>query len=144
MRGTAWALGVLVAASACSAGGGGAVEGGVHDAVFEVTLYLPDGCPPEAGNDKGIGTPCTMGGGECKGELKCACDPAFGIQLTGVPCFCTLVQLAQTNSTDPCGPPLTSDFCGGGAMCCPYQTVAAYCVPSICLQDNMCPDPNAP
>jgi hypothetical protein len=141
MRGLAWALGLLVAGSACSAGGGGAVEGGVQDAaIFEVTLYLPDGCPPEVGNEKGVGIACTKGGNQCKSPLRCTCDPFFGITLTGVPCLCTLAQLAQVNSTDPCGPPLPANFCGSNTKCCPYQTAAAYCVPTICLPDNMCPD----
>jgi hypothetical protein len=137
MRGFAWALGLL-AASACSAGGGGAIDGGVHDAFFEVSLDLPPGCPPSTANEKGVGTPCTMGGHQCKNGLLCTCDPFFGVQLTGVPCICTLGQLAQTGSTDPCGAPLPANFCGSNATCCPYMTAGAYCVPSICVPDG-CP-----
>ena len=138
MRGVTFALGLLVAIGGCSAGGGGAIDGGVHDAVYEVSLNLPDGCPPPSGNEKGVGTPCTMGGGECKGGLRCTCDPALGALLVGVPCFCTLAQFAQTGSTNPCGAPLPADFCGSNATCCNYLTAAAYCVPSICLPDQMC------
>jgi hypothetical protein len=144
MRSFAWALGLLAAASGCSAGGGVPVEGGVHDAVYELSLNLPDGCPPPVGNDKGVGIPCTMGGMECKGGLRCTRDPFFGILLTGVPGICTLAQLAQTGSTDPCGAPLPVNFCGSNATCCPYLTVAAYCVPNICLEGNLCPVPVAP
>jgi hypothetical protein len=144
MRGLVWALGLLVVWSGCSAGGGGAVDGGVHDAVYEVSLNLPDGCPPPMGNDKGVGTSCTKGGNECKVGMRCTCDPFFGVMLTGVPCMCTLAQLAQTNSTDPCGAPLPANFCGSNAKCCPYLTAAAYCVPSICLPGNVCPDVTAP
>jgi hypothetical protein len=134
------AFGLLVLASACSAGGGGAVDGGLPDGVFEVSLDLPPGCPPAAGNDKGVGTPCTRGGKQCKGALLCTCDPQLGALLVGVPCFCTLAQFAQLGSTNPCGPPLTAGYCGTNATCCNYVNTAAYCVPSICLPGNMCLD----
>jgi hypothetical protein len=130
---------LLAASASCSAGGGGAVEGGVHDAIYEISLDLPPGCPPDAGNTLGVGTPCTRGGHECGNGALCTCDNFLGVQLVGVPCYCTLAQLAQTNSTDPCGPPLASNFCGPSATCCPYMTAAAYCVPSICLAGGMCP-----
>jgi len=137
-------LALIAGASACSAGGGGAYDGGVDGGLYEVSLDLPDGCPPEAGNEKGVGAPCTKGGGQCKGDLHCACDPFLGVQLAGVPCICTLGQLAQTGSTDPCGAPLPKDFCGSNATCCPYQTAAAFCVPSICLPGGACPDFTGP
>jgi hypothetical protein len=140
MRGLAGALGLMVMAAGCHAGGGGAVDGGVRDAVYEVSLDLPPGCPPATANEKGVGTACTMGGGQCKGNLRCTCDPFFGVQLTGVPCICTLAQLAPLDSTDPCGAPLPAGYCGSNAKCCPYLTVAAYCVPSICLPDDQCPE----
>ena len=143
MRGVAFALGLLVAAGGCSPGGGGAIDGGTHDAVYEVSLNLPDGCPPEAGNDKGIGAPCTKGGHECKG-LQCSCDPDVGVQLTGVPCICTLAQLAQPNSTNPCVDSVPTNFCGSNATCCSYMTAVAYCVPSICLPGDACPVVTAP
>jgi len=141
MRGLPCTLALIACLGACSAGGGGAIEGGVVDGagLYEVSLDLPDGCPPPAGNEKGVGTPCTMGGGQCKGNLHCACDKTLGVTLVGVPCFCTMFQLAPTGSTDPCGPPLPANFCGSNATCCPYMTTVAYCVPSICLADNMCP-----
>jgi hypothetical protein len=147
MRGIARAcllltVALLVAGGGCSAGGGGAYDGGVPDGVYEVSLDLPPGCPPAAGNEAGVGAPCTMGGHECSHGTTCACDKTLGIQLKGVPCICTKFQIAQT--ADPCGPPLPSTFCGSGAKCCPYLTAAAYCVPDICLPGGMCPDPTAP
>jgi hypothetical protein len=139
MRRVVPAVALLVWVSACSAGGGGAVEGGVHDAVYEVSLDLPPGCPPDAGNSLGVGKPCTRGGHQCTGNLLCTCDDFLHIQLVGVPCYCTFAQLAQPGTIDPCGPPLSPTFCGAGAMCCPYQSAAAYCVPNICVPDGMCP-----
>jgi hypothetical protein len=127
------------ALASCTPGGGGAIDGGQRDAVYEVSLNLPDGCPPPSGNDKGVGAPCTMGGKQCKSPLHCTCDPAFGVQLSGVPCICTLFQLAEVGSADPCGAPLPANFCGSNATCCSYLTVGAYCVPSICLEGNVCP-----
>jgi hypothetical protein len=131
----------FLGASACKAGGGGAYDGGaIEGGVFDVSLSLPDGCPPPSGNEKGVGTPCTMGGGECKGNLRCACDRTLGVTLVGVPCICTLFQLAEANSQDPCGAPLPANFCGSNATCCSYLNAAAYCVPSICLEGNACPE----
>jgi len=139
MRGVSLALGALVAVAACSAGGGGAIDGGVHDAVYEVSLNLPDGCPPATPNEKGVGTPCTMGGNQCKNGLRCTCDAFVGVQLVGVPCICTLAAFAQVGSTDPCKDSVPANFCGTNASCCDYLTAAAYCVPSICLAGGMCP-----
>ena len=139
MRGAAWMLGLLAVAGGCSAGGGGAIDGGLDGGVFEVSLDLPAGCPPPAPNEKGVGTPCTKGGNQCKGGLRCTCDPFAGVQLTGVPCICTLAALAQVNSTNPCVDSVPATFCGSNATCCTYMTAAAYCVPDICLPDDMCP-----
>jgi hypothetical protein len=105
--------------------------------VFEVDFEAPEGCPPPE-NELGIGKPCTRGGNQCTGGLRCTCDPYFGIQLTGIPCVCTKVQLAQTGATDPCAPPLDPNFCGSGTTCCAYLTTAAYCVPDICLPGGQC------
>jgi hypothetical protein len=105
--------------------------------VYEVDFEVPEGCPPPA-NELGIGKPCTERGGQCTGDLRCSCDSYFGIKLTGVPCVCTKVQLAQAGSTDPCGAPLDPNFCGSATTCCPYLTTAAYCVPNICLPNGAC------
>ena len=49
----------LALTAACSSGAGGS-DGGVHDAtVYDLSLDLPDGCPPLAAqaNEKHIGFP---------------------------------------------------------------------------------------
>jgi hypothetical protein len=126
---------LLGAASAC--GSGSKYQPPADAAVYEVDYDLPPGCPPEP-NNKGIGKPCTRGGGQCGNSLRCTCDPFLGVQLTGLPCVCTQVQLAPTGSTNPCGPPLASDYCGDNATCCNYANSAAYCVPDICLPGGQC------
>ena len=101
-RGIFWMLTLCALAGvACSAGGGGMVPDAHPVDAYEVSLDLPAGCPPEAGNEKGVGKPCTVGGNECpnNGTLQCTCDPFLGIKLVGVPCFCTLVTL-NTGSPD--------------------------------------------
>ena len=105
--------------------------------VFEVDFEVPAGCPPEP-NELGVGKACTRNGGQCALPLRCTCDPYLGVQLSGVPCVCTKVQLAQTGATDPCAPPLDPNFCGTNTTCCPYLTTAAYCVPNICLPGGQC------
>lgn len=140
MRGVAWTLclcSLLLVASACSSGGGSG-DGGFHDAIIEFSLDVPAGCPPATGNDKGVGTPCTMGGKQCKNGLLCTCDPQLGALLVGVPCFCSLAQFAKNGSTVPCKDSVPAGYCGQNATCCNYLNAAAYCVPNICLQDNMC------
>ena len=140
MRSTPFGLSILTLALAFASGCPSKNDQpGPTDAnVYEVNVELPPGCPPAQANEKGVGTPCTMGGGQCTGGLLCTCDRAFGVQLTGVPCVCTLVQLAQQGSTNPCGPPLASDFCGSNATCCSYLTSAAYCSPNVCLPGGQC------
>jgi hypothetical protein len=141
MRGLTPALAMLLTVAGCSAGGGGAYDGGVRDAVYEVSLDLPPGCPPATPNELGIGKSCTMGGKQCAYPLLCTCDAFVGVQLVGVPCICTLAGFASVTppSTDPCKDSVPASFCGGNATCCNYMTAAAYCVPSICLPDNQCP-----
>jgi hypothetical protein len=127
--------------AACSGGS----SGPVYDAaVYDVDVELPDGCPPAEGNEKGIGITCTQGGGECMRagmppDLRCTCDPAFGIQLTGVPCVCTLVGINPDPATvqDACTL-LQSGYCGSEATCCPYMNVGYFCSPNICLPDGQC------
>jgi hypothetical protein len=137
MRAAGCVLGLLLAVTGCSGGksGGGNVDGA---GVYEVGLDLPPGCPPSTGNEKGIGVPCTKGGKECKSGMLCSCDQLLGALLVGVPCFCSLAQLAQNGSKVPCTDSVPANFCGTGATCCNYLNSAAYCVPSICLPDNQC------
>ena len=130
------ALLICVAAADCSSGGKKAC--GPQDAgVIEVGLAPPPGCPPAEANDKGVGSPCTMCGNECASPLHCTCDPYLGIQLTDVPCVCTLLQVAPTGSSDPCAD-APANFCGSNATCCNVLTTAAYCVPNICLIGGQC------
>lgn len=108
---------------------------------YEVSLDLPAGCPPEAGNEKGVGKPCTVGGNECpnNGTLQCTCDPFLGIKLVGVPCFCTLVSVnSNPDAGDLCAA-LGPNHCGTNAGCCAVSTIGTYCAPSICLPGGMCP-----
>jgi len=110
---------------------------GSRDAgVIEVGLTPPAGCPPPA-NELGIGAPCTMCGNECASPLRCTCDAYLGVQLSGVPCVCTLFQLAPTGSTDPCKD-VGQNFCGSNTTCCNVLQTAAYCVPNVCLIDQQC------
>ena len=111
---------------------------GPQDAgIVEVHLEAPVGCPPAEANELGVGKACTMCGNECESPLRCTCDPYLGIQLAGVPCVCTRIQVAPTGSTDPCADS-PANFCGSNATCCNVLTTAAYCVPNICLIDNAC------
>lgn len=133
-----------IAALGCSAGGGGQVPDAHPVDAYEVSLDLPAGCPPEAGNEKGVGKPCTRGGNECpnNGTLQCTCDPFLTIQLVGVPCFCTLVHLNNDpDAGDPCAA-LDPNFCGTNAGCCNVSTIGTYCAPEICLAGGMCPPVN--
>jgi hypothetical protein len=133
-------LAVLAAGAlaACSSGSHSAPCGSTDAAVYEVGIEAPAGCPPAQANELGIGKPCGMCGNDCASPLHCTCDPYLGVQLSGVPCVCTLVQLATQGSTNPCGPPLPSNFCGSNATCCSYLTTAAYCVPDVCLPGGQC------
>ena len=134
----------------CSAGGGNPIPD-AHPPVdaYEVSLDLPAGCPPAAGNDKQVGKPCTRGGGECGGgasNLRCTCDDFFTIRLVGVPCLCTVVTLNSTGDPDAgnlCDIQPAS-VCGTNAGCCAYMSVGTYCVPNICLPGGECPVVGAP
>ena len=111
---------------------------GPQDAgVFEVGLEAPVGCPPAEANELGVGKVCTMCGNECEAPLRCTCDAYLGVQLSDVPCVCTLFQLAPTGSTVPCDD-VGAGFCGSNTTCCNALNVAAYCVPNVCLIDGKC------
>lgn len=139
MRRLASVLVVVAAssASACSSGGGRGGDASA-DAIIDVALPWPDGCPPSVANDKGIASPCTRGGGQCKNGLLCTCDPVLGARLTGVPCFCTLAAIAKNGSKDPCTDSVPADYCGSGATCCNVLNSGAYCSPNICLINGGC------
>jgi hypothetical protein len=141
-RGIFWTLTLCaLAGAACSAGGGGMVPDAHPVDAYEVSLDLPAGCPPEAGNEKGVGKPCTVGGNECpnNGTLQCTCDTFLGIKLVGVPCFCTLVTVnSNPDAGDLCAA-LPTNYCGTNAGCCSYLSIGTYCAPNICLPEGVCP-----
>jgi hypothetical protein len=145
-RGFLWMLALAAIATAgCSAGGGGAIADAHPVDAYEVSLDLPAGCPPDAGNQKGIGKPCTPGGNECTGNaneiFRCTCDQFLTIKLVGVPCICTILTLNNSSDLDAgdlCASQ-ASTVCGNGASCCAYQTTGTYCVPNICLPGGACP-----
>jgi hypothetical protein len=108
------------------------------DTLANITLPdVPPGCPPDAGNENGIGNPCTATGTECTGSLQCSCKSWFGYTMpASMPCFCTNVAFASTCSS-----------CGSNASCCMYDvpltptstvTVSA-CFPSVCAPNGQCP-----
>jgi hypothetical protein len=124
-----------VLAAACSNGGGNGDAS--HDYIQPDFSFgdLPPGCPPPAANDKGIGGVCTKGGGECKNGLLCACEPHLNIiPPDNTPCICT--QLIVTSGCAN----VSVDYCGQGAICCSYMDVFGLCVPTVCLENAVCPD----
>ncbi|HEY8923955.1 MAG TPA: hypothetical protein VIU64_06205 [Polyangia bacterium] len=128
---------VLLGAAACSVGAGDGGDAAAHDYVIpDVTLGdVPEACAHGQGNEKGVGAPCSMGGGECRryGSLICACEPLLGYMLPGAPCICTIPIFGQTCQQIP------SDYCGSNATCCSYQNVGSACFPNACLDMAMCP-----
>jgi hypothetical protein len=135
------ALALLAAPLGCSAGGGGTIPDAHPIDAYEVSLDLPAGCPPGVGNDKGVGKTCTRGGNECPntGTFRCTCDPFLSIQLTGVPCICTILTVATTADAGDLCAAQPADLCGTGAGCCAYMSVGTYCVPNVCLPGGACP-----
>jgi hypothetical protein len=132
MRRLSCLFGIALAAGACTGGGGSPADGSV-DAVIEISIEWPAGCPPATANEKGVGKACTRGGNQCGSGMRCTCDPALGALLAGVPCICTLAQFAQNGSKDPCTDAVPSGYCGSKAKCCNVLNSAAYCVPYECL-----------
>jgi len=74
------------------------------------------GKPGMTGNEKGIGTYCTAGGGQCTMGSLCPAD--FGVAET----FCTL----------PCSGATDTTTCGTGAQC-QCQGSQCGCIPNCCL-----------
>jgi hypothetical protein len=141
MRRLASLVGIVLAVSACSGGGSGKKGDASVDSIIDVGLEWPDGCPPAAANDKGVGAACTRGGGECAKygqDRRCTCDPALGALLAGVPCICTLAQFATGTTNDPCKDSVPANYCGSNATCCNVLNSAAYCVPNVCLINDAC------
>jgi hypothetical protein len=79
-------------------------------------------CPTTAGNCKGIGAPCTKGGGQCTMGTACDLDlgPGVGICITFFACT-----------------PGQHD-CGNGASCCDTAMTSntPVCLPNQCLTSD--------
>ena len=138
-----WLLLVCLTAAiplgACSSSSSSNGDGAVQDAlVIDYTFGdLPPGCPPAMPNDKGVGSPCTKGGGQCTNGLICACDTTLGIvPPDNTPCVCT--RFVSFTDSRGCGS-LAADYCGEGATCCSYMNAIGLCVPTVCLENAMCP-----
>jgi hypothetical protein len=132
-----WAVALLALAIAgCSSSGGTGTQtdAAVDYITFDVPFGdLPPGCPPAMPNEKGIGTPCTKGGNECKGGLLCACEPHANIQPpAGTPCVCTQLIFSGCDT-------VSVGYCGQGATCCSYMNAVSICVPLVCLENATCP-----
>jgi hypothetical protein len=107
-----------------------------NDATFTMP-EVPSGCPPSAGNEHGIGAPCSATGGECAGSLQCSCQDWLGYRMpVEMPCFCTNVAFGNTCAA-----------CGSNATCCTYEvpiqpgatlTISA-CFPAACAPGDQCP-----
>jgi hypothetical protein len=121
----------LVASCQQNASRSGSADAQVGDGgVDGVVLFLPAGCPPDAGNELGIGKPCTYGGSQCASPLLCTCGN-FGFTLpVNMPCFCTN---AKPGPSCP-----TNVVCGSNATCCSIAGLLYGCVPNVCLTDNQC------
>jgi hypothetical protein len=143
-------LGLAVAMAGCHPGSS-APPPPKDATILDLSVDLPPGCPPATPNEKGVGIPCTRGGGQCTASgmpsgLLCTCDPLpiLGVVLSGVPCVCTIGgPNGSATATDPCsqaanGKP--AGFCGTNATCCPYRTTAYYCSPDVCLPGGACID----
>ena len=122
---------LLTAACQQNQSGAGPADGqdGSADAML---LSLPAGCPPDAGNELGIGKPCSKTGNECaNNNLRCTCGD-FGIALpVNMPCFCTNATPAAACPANP--------NCGSNAICCSIAGVIIGCLPDVCLVGNQCP-----
>lgn len=133
------ALGAWAIVAACSSSGGKRTgDAAAPQDGFALDFRfgdLPPGCPPTAGNEKGVGAPCTKGARSCPTNMICACDEFNGlVPPEDTPCFCTLPILGRV-----CSDPALAGYCGQGASCCGYMTFGAICVPDICLDAMMCP-----
>ena len=111
--------------------------------MLDLAVDLPPGCPPPTPNEKGVGIPCTRGGGQCTkpgvpGGLLCTCDPLpiLKVVLNGVPCVCTIGAPNLTTNPDPCA--ASTPSCGSNATCCNYMGTAYYCSPNVCLPGGSC------
>ena len=140
-----WSSGVVLVPLFALACGQGSGSSGNRDASrdtsadTQVNISLPEvppGCPPAAGNENGIGKPCTATGTECTGTLQCSCKNWFGYTMpASMPCFCTNVSFGGSCSN-----------CGSNAPCCTYtipltgaSVKVSACFPSVCAPNGQCP-----
>jgi hypothetical protein len=124
-------------AASCQLSGSGRTNPQSRDGGTDgIILSLPAGCPPDGGNEIGIGKPCTKGGSECGSSLICTCGN-FGVVLpVNMPCVCTN---ATASARCPANP-----NCGSNATCCAILGVVSGCIPNVCLVstpqgNNQCP-----
>jgi hypothetical protein len=134
-----WPLGIFVVSLLATACGLGSNSGSAPDATIDtrinVSLDVPPGCPPDKGNETGIGAPCTATGNECPSGLSCSCQNWFGYTMPAtMPCFCTTVSFTTISS------------CGSGATACPLTIPLSSgpldvyaCFPDVCLSGGQCP-----
>ena len=125
-------LAILAAACQQQSAAGPADGQGRDGGADGLVLYMPAGCPPDAGNELGIGKPCSKTGNECaNNNLRCTCGD-FGIALpVNMPCFCTNATPAAACPANP--------NCGSNATCCSIAGVIIGCLPDVCLVGNQCP-----
>ena len=124
-------------AASCQQSGTSSNDAQIHDGGADALLLsLPLGCPPDAGNEIGIGKPCSRGGNECASGLLCTCGN-FGVTLpANMPCLCTNATASAQCPTNP--------NCGSNATCCAILGVVSGCIPNVCLVStsqgsNQCP-----
>jgi hypothetical protein len=132
-------LAVVFLVLGCGQGSSSTARDASLDNQINVSLPdLPPGCPPDGGNENGIGAPCTANGNECSGSLQCSCKSWFGYTMpVSMPCFCTNVVFGDQSGLSPCGSnasPCTYDI----PLTSSTITVSA-CFPAICLASNQCP-----
>ncbi len=77
------------------------------------------GCKDVTANDKGIGAPCTQGGGECGSDLTCSSDMSDQGGTSG---FCMSIAACATSAD-----------CGTGATCCAPPEGGGFI--KVCLPD---------
>jgi hypothetical protein len=126
---------VLCVMAACqqNQSGSGPSQTPKSDAAADaLMLNVPAGCPPDAGNELGIGKPCSKTGNQCAGStLTCTCGD-FGVPLpANMPCFCTNLKPGASCPANP--------NCGSNAICCSIMGLVTGCVPNACLVSNQCP-----
>jgi hypothetical protein len=117
---------LLLFAASCQQSGTGSTDAQIHDGGADAfVLSLPVGCPPDAGNEIGIGKPCSKGGNECGSGLLCTCGN-FAVTLpANMPCLCTNAIASASCPTNP--------NCGSNATCCAILGVVSGCIPNVCL-----------